>query len=148
MPDAALRELWALSPPPLPTPSTKVAPDARVDHERVLEDFRNGVAEVVQPEDAATHYELGIAYREMGLYDDAVAEFEIARRHLDESRVPDAEYMRALTLDESGRHVEAIQLAAMNIAAGVANMRHVADVMLRRLPRDHVGRLRESIFLE
>ncbi len=32
----------------------------------------------MRPEDSETHYDLGIAYKEMGLLDDAVHEFEVA----------------------------------------------------------------------
>ena len=34
----------------------------------------------MKPEDVETHYDLGIAYKEMGLIDDAIGEFEVARQ--------------------------------------------------------------------
>jgi tetratricopeptide (TPR) repeat protein len=46
--------------------------------EDVFSQFKRGIAETVKPEDADTHYDLGIAYKEMGLLDDAVHEFEVA----------------------------------------------------------------------
>lgn len=46
--------------------------------EDVLSEFKKGVERVVEKEDSATHFDLGIAYKEMGLLDDAVCEFEIA----------------------------------------------------------------------
>ncbi len=46
--------------------------------EDVLSEFKKGVERVVEKEDSATHFDLGIAYKEMGLVDDAVCEFEIA----------------------------------------------------------------------
>ena len=48
--------------------------------EDVFEDFKKGVDNQVSDEDSDTHYDLGIAYREMGLMDDAIAEFKIAMR--------------------------------------------------------------------
>ena len=48
--------------------------------EDVLAEFKKGVEKVVKPEDVETHYDLGVAYKEMGLIDDAVGEFSIARR--------------------------------------------------------------------
>lgn len=40
--------------------------------------FKEGVSRTVSAEDCDTHYDLGIAYKEMGLLDDAIAEFKIA----------------------------------------------------------------------
>ena len=39
-----------------------------------------GVAENVEEEDYESHYDLGVAYKEMGLMDEAVAEFQKALR--------------------------------------------------------------------
>jgi tetratricopeptide (TPR) repeat protein len=47
--------------------------------EEVFAEFKKGLAKVVKPEDVDTHYDLGIAYREMGLIDDALHEFAVAR---------------------------------------------------------------------
>lgn len=47
--------------------------------DEVLEKFKEGVAQTVKPEDVNTHYNLAIAYREMGLFDDAIEAFEMAR---------------------------------------------------------------------
>ena len=46
--------------------------------EEIVASFKQGVAENLSPEDYDTHYNLGIAYREMGLVDEAIGEFEIA----------------------------------------------------------------------
>ena len=46
--------------------------------EDVFSQFKRGVAETVKAEDSETHYDLGIAYKEMGLLDDALHEFEVA----------------------------------------------------------------------
>ncbi|MGZ3458479.1 MAG: tetratricopeptide repeat protein, partial [Archangium sp.] len=60
-----------------------VAPAAEEDFqysvEEVFAEFKKGLAKVVKPEDVDTHYDLGIAYREMGLMDDALHEFTVAR---------------------------------------------------------------------
>ncbi len=44
----------------------------------VLREFREKVAQEVSSSDYRTHYELGIAYKEMGLIDEAIAELENA----------------------------------------------------------------------
>ena len=48
--------------------------------EEIVEGFKRGVAENLSPEDFDTHYNLGIAYREMGLLDEAIGEFQLAAR--------------------------------------------------------------------
>jgi tetratricopeptide (TPR) repeat protein len=44
----------------------------------VFEAFKQGVSETVSEGDHDTHYDLGIAYKEMGLLDDAIQEFRVA----------------------------------------------------------------------
>jgi tetratricopeptide (TPR) repeat protein len=51
--------------------------------EEIVASFKQGVAENLSPEDFDTHYNLGIAYREMGLVDEAIGEFEIAIKNRD-----------------------------------------------------------------
>jgi tetratricopeptide (TPR) repeat protein len=46
--------------------------------EEVFDAFKRQVEDEVGSEDYRTHYDLGIAYKEMGLLDDALKEFEIA----------------------------------------------------------------------
>ncbi|HET7753470.1 MAG TPA: tetratricopeptide repeat protein [Anaeromyxobacteraceae bacterium] len=43
-----------------------------------LQQFRKGIEEQIRPEDAETHFDLGIAYKEMGLLDEALRELEVA----------------------------------------------------------------------
>jgi pilus assembly protein FimV len=50
----------------------------QISHEDVFAEFKKGVSKVVKPEDVETHYDLGVAYKEMGLLNDAVSEFEQA----------------------------------------------------------------------
>lgn len=51
--------------------------DQPVDVQDVLAQFKQGVSKQVDRNDAATHYDLGIAYMEMGLHDDAISEFKL-----------------------------------------------------------------------
>ncbi|QSQ23870.1 tetratricopeptide repeat protein [Pyxidicoccus parkwayensis] len=64
--------------------SASAAPPAEEDFqysvEEVFSEFKKGLAKVVKPEDVDTHYDLGIAYKEMGLLDDALHEFDVARQ--------------------------------------------------------------------
>jgi tetratricopeptide (TPR) repeat protein len=51
-----------------------------VDVDQVFEKFRAGVRAQVVGADSATHYDLGVAYKEMGLVTEAIGEFEQAAR--------------------------------------------------------------------
>ncbi len=83
--------------------------------DEVFAAFQAQVEEQVDADDFQTHYDLGIAYREMGLLDEAIAEFKrtvrpgafhrescimIASCHRDAGRVPDAAewYRKALEI--------------------------------------------------
>ncbi|QRN99716.1 hypothetical protein JRI60_12125 [Archangium violaceum] len=60
-------------------PAAAAEEDFQYSVEEVFAEFKKGLAKVVKPEDVDTHYDLGIAYREMGLIDDALNEFTVAR---------------------------------------------------------------------
>jgi tetratricopeptide (TPR) repeat protein len=57
--------------------------DEMVDVDVVFAQFKKGVAAQIGLDDADTHFDLGIAYKEMGLTQDAIQEFEIAARSLE-----------------------------------------------------------------
>ncbi len=77
--------------------------------EDVFNQFKKGVAETVKAEDSDTHYDLGIAYKEMGLLDDAVHEFETATRGSNRKKEVDALSMVGLCRMEQGRVKDAIE---------------------------------------
>ena len=52
----------------------------QVDVEEVFAKFKEGVAKQIGVDDAQSHYDLGVAYKEMGLIDDAIREFDTAAR--------------------------------------------------------------------
>ena len=54
------------------------AEDEQVDVEEVFAKFKEGVAKQISVEDSDSHYNLGIAYKEMLLIDDAIREFATA----------------------------------------------------------------------
>ncbi len=61
-----------------PSPPDAGAGGDTLDVEQVFAQFKAGVAKQVGAEDTETHFELGIAYKEMGLLDDAISEFKLA----------------------------------------------------------------------
>jgi tetratricopeptide (TPR) repeat protein len=56
------------------------AANSEVDVDQVFAKFKEGVRSQVEESDSATHYDLGVAYKEMGLTVDAIKELEIAAR--------------------------------------------------------------------
>ncbi len=52
--------------------------DSLVDLEEIIDEFKAGVSERISGEDHESHYDLGMAYMEMGLYDEAIGEFQVA----------------------------------------------------------------------
>ncbi len=70
-----------------PPKSTRMVTDAvepgegeEFDFDDMLRKFKRGVAENVDEDDHESHYDLGVAFREMGLVDEAIAEFQKALR--------------------------------------------------------------------
>jgi tetratricopeptide (TPR) repeat protein len=61
--------------------------DEEADFQDMLRKFKQGVADNVEEEDHQSHYDLGVAYKEMGLLDEAIAEFQKALR-APKNRVP------------------------------------------------------------
>jgi tetratricopeptide (TPR) repeat protein len=54
--------------------------DEQADFADMLKKFKQGVADNVDAEDHESHYDLGVAYKEMGLLDEAISEFQKALR--------------------------------------------------------------------
>jgi len=60
--------------------ATGVNTPGEVSIEELFKEFQKGVAEQLRDEDYDTHFNLGIAYREMGLLDEAIREFQLAAK--------------------------------------------------------------------
>ena len=79
----SLEALDALEPPPesFSAESRQLLSSTQdIDVDQVFEKFKAGVKAQVAENDSATHYDLGVAYKEMGLLPDAIGEFEMAGR--------------------------------------------------------------------
>jgi len=74
-----LAEELATLPPEEPLPAAADG-DFQYSVDEVFSEFKKGLEKVVKPTDVDTHYDLGIAYKEMGLLDDAIDVFEVARK--------------------------------------------------------------------
>lgn len=60
-------------------PSSLRAVD-EVDVDQVFAKFKEGVRAQISESDSSTHYDLGVAYKEMALHSDAINEFSVAAR--------------------------------------------------------------------
>ncbi len=85
------------------------ADDFQYSVEDVFDQFKRGVEKAVRPEDSDTHYDLGIAYKEMGLLDDALSEFRTALSGRNRRREVDVLTMVGLCHGLKGDHREAVQ---------------------------------------
>lgn len=57
-----------------------ISGDEQADFDALLRHFKEGVSRSLGEDDYESHYDLGVAYKEMGLLDDAIAEFQKALR--------------------------------------------------------------------
>jgi pilus assembly protein FimV len=73
----------------------------------IFEEFKKGLEKEVKEEDYETHYNLGIAYKEMALIDDAIKEFQISKK--DPKRAISASNMLGLCYMEKGLYSLAIE---------------------------------------
>jgi len=69
--------------------------------EEILDAFRKGIEAEVSEDDAETHYDLGVAYHEMGLTEEAIGEFQRAIKGA--TRFADATIMLARCFGEVGK---------------------------------------------
>lgn len=75
----------------------------------VFDQFKRGLEKTVRPDDSATKYDLGIAFQEMGMLDEALEQFRSALAGGDRRREVDILNMIGVCLGLKGRHGEAIE---------------------------------------
>ena len=101
-------------------PEQEPTGDEEADFQDMLRKFKQGIAENVEEEDHQSHYDLGVAYKEMGLLDEAIAEFQKALR-APSNRVPTYEALGSCFIEK-----EQYAMAA-TILARALNEKDVAD---------------------
>ena len=67
--------------------------------------FKTDVDEQIAADDLESHYNLGIAYREMGLLDDAISEFEKAEK--EPARYVDCQTLKGLSFSDKNDYATA-----------------------------------------
>lgn len=136
--------------------------------------FRKGIEDAVAQDDSETHFDLGIAYKEMGLFDEAMEEFKKAmghpRRFIDALTltgvclISKEEFEAAAELFKQGLHQEGLaesdrlnlyfELGQLYLAWGrpldaLDSFQQVADTDISyREVGDHICRLRDELGLD
>jgi tetratricopeptide (TPR) repeat protein len=87
----------AVEEPPAAAASTELGDAGLAD---IFKEFKKGVDKQLGKEDYDTRYNLGIAYKEMGLIDEAIAEFQLAAK--DESRTLECSSMLGICFMDKG----------------------------------------------
>lgn len=120
----------------------------------VFSEFKKGLQQVVQGGDVETHYDLGIAYKEMGLLDDALSEFRQAIQGCQGTRKElDCLTMMALLFaakQEWGEAVRTYELAIERIALAPESelsLRYELAVLLEAIGRKEDARFHYSRLL-
>lgn len=57
----------------------------KLTFEKLLKEFKSKISQEIEESDVETHYNLGIAYKEMGLLDEAIQEFVLTSRFLNKA---------------------------------------------------------------
>lgn len=76
--------------------------DEQREFHEILEQFKRGIDENLESDDYQSHYDLGVAFKEMGLLDEAIAEFQKALR-ASEGRLRTSEAL-GMAFFEKGQH--------------------------------------------
>ncbi len=101
--------------------------DEQADFDEMLRRFKQGVAANVDEEDYASHYDLGVAYKEMGLVDEAIAEFQKSLRG-ETHRVRSYEALGQCFV-EKGQHQVAVTLLRRAVESTGADDQQLVGVL-------------------
>jgi pilus assembly protein FimV len=93
-----------------------MGPEGEASLEEIFREFKKGVEQQLSPEDYETHSNLGIAYKEMGLIDEAIGEFQLASK--DPGRAVECCSMLGLCFLEKGMPQLAIKWYRKGLETG------------------------------
>jgi tetratricopeptide (TPR) repeat protein len=118
--------------------------DEEADFQDMLRKFKQGVSENVEEEDHQSHYDLGVAYKEMGLLDEAIAEFQKALR-APSNRVPTYEALGQCFMEKSQVPMAATILSRALHEKGVAEDQLVGVLYLLGQCAEQRGQLEQAV---
>jgi tetratricopeptide (TPR) repeat protein len=123
--------------------------DDLIDLDEVLDEFRSGVSQVIGGEDSQSQYDLGMSYKEMELYDDAINAFRAAMS-ADDLRLPAIEMIGECLLAKGDAAAAITELSAVIDSAGedprAIGLRYtLGNAYLRQNDRQHASECYEAI---
>jgi len=114
------------------------------DFADMLKKFKQGVAENVEAEDYQSHYDLGVAYKEMGLVDEAISEFQKALRGPD-NRVRTYEAIGQCFIEKGQNQMAATILSRALNEKGMADDQLVGVLYLLGRANESLGKVEEAM---
>ena len=124
--------------------SPKPTGDEQADFEELLRRFKRGVAENVEEEDYEAHYDLGVAYKEMGLIDEAIAQFQKALRG-PTNRVRTYEALGQCFVEKQQYPIAAALLQRATEVPGSDDQQLVGVLYLLGFATEHLGRPADAL---
>ena len=118
--------------------------DEQADFEEMLRRFKRGVAENVEAEDYEAHYDLGVAYKEMGLVDEAIAQFQKSLRD-PAQRVRSYEALGQCFVEKKQYPIAAALLKRATEVPGSDDQQLVGVLYLLGFATEHLGRPSEAL---
>ncbi|HYW33219.1 MAG TPA: tetratricopeptide repeat protein [Gemmatimonas sp.] len=107
----------------------EVSGDEQADFDALLRHFKEGVARSLGEEDYESHYDLGVAFKEMGLLDDAIGEFQKALRSRSH-RLPAYEALGQCFVEQERYQVAATVLSRALHEPGLSDDQRVGVIYL------------------
>ncbi len=118
--------------------------DEQADFQEMLRRFKRGVAENVEAEDYEAHYDLGVAFKEMGLVDEAIAQFQKALRGASH-RVRSYEALGQCFVEKKQYPIAAALLQRATEVPGSDDQQLVGVLYLLGFATEHLGRPAEAL---
>jgi tetratricopeptide (TPR) repeat protein len=118
--------------------------DEDADFAEMLRRFKRGVAENVEEEDYDSHYDLGVAYKEMGLVDEAIAEFQKALRGTAQ-QVRAYEALGQCFIEKSQFPIAAALLSRALVLDGIDDNRLVGVLYLLGFASEALGKAGDAL---
>ena len=120
-----------------------ISGDEQADFDELLRHFKEGVARSLGEDDFESHYDLGVAYKEMGLLDDAIAEFQKALRSRG-NRLPAYEALGQCFVEQGRHQVAATVLSRALHEPGLGDEQRVGVLYLLAFSCEALQRFDEA----
>jgi cytochrome c-type biogenesis protein CcmH/NrfG len=120
-----------------------ISGDEQADFDALLRHFKEGVSRSLGEEDYESHYDLGVAYKEMGLLDDAIAEFQKALRSRSH-RLPAYEALGQCFVEQERYQVAVTVLSRALHEPGLADEQRVGVLYLLGFSSEALQRWNEA----